>query len=53
MRFLQGVVGQPLEAGHTPDEDLTLGQVGVLTELVDEWEDDQIRDVELGRIRRG
>jgi hypothetical protein len=51
VRFLQGVVGQPLEAGHTPDEDLTLGQVGVLTELVEEWEDDQIRDVELGRIR--
>ncbi|MFD8823812.1 hypothetical protein ACFV1C_15785 [Streptomyces sp. NPDC059605] len=51
MRFLQGVVGQPLEAGRTPDENLALGQPGVLTELVDEWEDDQIRDVELGRIR--
>ncbi|WP_405593766.1 hypothetical protein OG741_37845 [Streptomyces sp. NBC_01410] len=51
VRFLQGMVGQPLEAGRTPDEDLTLGQVGVLTELVDDWEDDQIRDVELGPIR--
>ncbi|MFF0170681.1 hypothetical protein [Streptomyces prasinus] len=51
VRFLQGVVGQPLKAGRTPDEDLTLGQVGVLTDLVDDWEDDQIRDVELGDIR--
>ncbi|MGW5251144.1 hypothetical protein ACWEQN_47090 [Streptomyces sp. NPDC004129] len=51
MRFLQGVVGQPLKAGRTPDEDLALGQVEVLTDLVDDWEDDQIRDVELGDIR--
>jgi hypothetical protein len=51
VRFLQGMVGQPLKAGRTPDEDLTLGQVGVLTDLVDEWDDDQIRDVELGDIR--
>ncbi|MGW6309103.1 hypothetical protein [Streptomyces niveus] len=51
VRFLQSVVGQRLEAGRTPDEDLILGDVAVLTELVDDWEDDQIRDVELGRIR--
>jgi hypothetical protein len=49
--FLQGVVGKPLEAGRTPDDDLVLGEVAVLSELVDEWEDDQIRDVELGSIR--
>lgn len=51
LRFLQGVVGQPLEAGRTPDDDLALGQVAVLSELVDDWEDDQIRDVELGHVR--
>ncbi|MFI6086044.1 hypothetical protein ACIBBB_34755 [Streptomyces sp. NPDC051217] len=51
VQFLQGLVGQRLEAGRTPDEDLILGDVAVLTELVDDWEDDQIRDVELGRIR--
>ncbi|MFD8911717.1 hypothetical protein [Streptomyces sp. NPDC059575] len=50
VQFLQGAVGQPLEAGRTPDEDLTLGEVGALTDLFGDWEDDQIHDVELGDI---
>ncbi|MGW6971641.1 hypothetical protein [Streptomyces sp. NPDC054952] len=51
VRFLQRVVGEPLAAGRTADEELVLGEVAVLADLVDEWEDDQVRDVELVRIR--
>lgn len=50
VQFLQGVVGLPLEAGRTPDEDLILGEVTDLAKLLEDWELDQVRDVELGRI---
>ena len=50
VKFLQGVVGLPLESGRTPDGDLVLGDVADLGQQVNEWELDQVRDVELGRI---
>ncbi|MGP3632661.1 hypothetical protein ACTU45_04675 [Streptomyces sp. 24-1644] len=50
VEFLQGVVGLPLEAGRTPDGNLALGEVTDLAKLLQDWELDQVRDVELGRI---
>lgn len=50
VEFLQGVVGLPLKAGRTPDGNLVLGEATDLADLVEEWELDQVRDVELGRI---
>ncbi|WP_098024173.1 hypothetical protein [Streptomyces sp. st115] len=50
VQFLQSRVGVPLEAGRTPEGDLILGDVSGLADDVNEWELDQVRDVELGRI---
>lgn len=50
VEFLQGVVDLPLEAGQTPDGELILGDVADLSKQVNEWELDQVRDVELGRV---
>ncbi|MFJ7779759.1 hypothetical protein [Streptomyces yangpuensis] len=49
--FLQGFVGKPLESGRTPDDALILGDVGVLSELIDDRQDHQVRDLELNHIQ--